>query len=109
MTEADMRMSCPNVWKSYRAKKGAVTRIAKKSKHLNVKVQYTDYHEKPSVDSETILHIGAAEIIGHGLWDAVQAELVRLGKIPQWNVDFCILHVVGFGDGWQQVTGEVVF
>ena len=109
MTENELKTSCPNVYKSYRAKKGAVTRIAKKSKWLNAKVQYTDYSEKPACDTETICRLNAEDVVRDGIWEAVRDHLTEMGRIGEGNTDFLILHVVGFGEGWQQITGEVEF
>ena len=107
MTEKEMKYSCPNVWKSYRAKKGAVTRIAKKSHHLRVLAQYTDYHDK-RIESECIVELATADILQHGIWEAVQDALVKAKKIGEGSIEFFFSRVVGF-DEWSHVTGEVNF
>lgn len=44
-----------------------------------------------------------------GVWEAVRDHLAETGRVGEGNTDFLILHVVGFGEGWQQITGEVEF
>lgn len=108
MTESELRVSCPSVWKSYRAKKGAVTRLAKRSDHLRSLAQYTCYDEKPASQCECIVELSSADVIEHGIWDAVQDALVKAGKIGEGSVEFWFTRVVGFDENSHSI-GEVNF
>lgn len=108
MTESDLRVSCPNVYKSYRAKKGAVTRLAKRADHLRAQCQYTDYSDPPGIETWGVVELSSADVIEYGIWDAVQDALVKAGKIGEGSVEFCFTRVCGFDEN-SHCVGEVNF
>lgn len=108
MTESELRASCPNGWKSYRAKKGAVTRLAKRSDHLRAQCQYTDYGDPPAVETWGIVEMTAEDVLQYGIWHAVQTALIKAGKIAKDSVDFGFTRVCGF-DSDSHCIGEVNF
>ncbi|MBO7619644.1 MAG: hypothetical protein J6T06_03980 [Victivallales bacterium] len=93
MTEAELRVSCPNVWKSYRAKKGAVTRLAKRSDHLRAQCQYTDYSDPPGIETWGIVELRVSTVLNYGIWEAVRLALIEAKKIAYDSVEFCFTHV----------------
>lgn len=109
MTESDLRVSCPNVYKSYRAKKGAVTRLAKRSDHLRALAEYTCYDEKlGACESECIVELPCSNVLNHGIWDAVRLALIEAKKIAYDSVEFCFTRVCGFDEN-SHCVGEVNF
>lgn len=108
MTESELRVHCPNVYKSYRAKKGAVTRLAKRSGHLRALAQYTCYDEKPASQCECIVELHRDVVIYYGIWHAVQTALIKAGKIGEGSVEFWFTRVVGFDENSHSI-GEVNF
>lgn len=108
MTENELKSSCPNVYKSYKAKKGAVTRLAKRSDHLRAQCQYTDYSDPPGVETWGILELRVSTVLNYGIWEAVRLALIEAKKIAYDSVDFGFTRVCGF-DSDSHCIGEVNF